>query len=130
AITSGKLNIGYTYTLTNYAAVSEDGLDGDQTYNSSATIGAVDLFSTVAGLPPGATVYGVRVVGAYRKDDAGTRQIANLVKTGTVQSAGATQNVGTSYQYLSDAFAVNPATGASWVTSDVNALEIGYEVIS
>ncbi len=130
AITSGKLNIGYTYTLTNYAAVSEDGLDGDQTYNSSATIGAVDLFSTVAGLPPGATVYGVRVVGAYRKDDAGTRQIANLVKTGTVQSAGATQNVGTSYQYLSDVFAVNPATGASWVTSDVNALEIGYEVIS
>lgn len=130
AITNNKLDIGYTYTLTNYAAVSEDGLDGDVSYNSSATVGAVDLFSTTAGLPSGATVYGVRVAGAYRKDDAGTRQIANLIKTGTTQSAGATQNVGTGYQYLSDLFAVNPASGSSWATTDVNALEIGYEVIS
>ena len=36
----------------------------------------------------------------------------------------------TSYQYLSDILAVNPATGASWLTTDVNALEIGYQVIS
>ena len=130
AITNDKLNIGYTYTLTNYAAVSEDGLDGDTSFNSSATVGATDLFATNAGLPAGATVYAVRLSGAYRKDDAGTRQIANLVKTGTVQSSGTTQNVGTSYQYLSDILAVNPATGASWLTTDVNALEIGYQVIS
>ena len=130
AITNDKLNIGYTYTLTNYAAISEDGLDGDTSFNSSATVSATDLFATNAGLPAGATVYAVRLSGAYRKDDAGTRQIANLVKTGTVQSSGATQNVGTSYQYLSDILAVNPATGASWLTTDVNALEIGYQVIS
>ena len=130
AIGNNKLNIGYNYTAVNYAAVSEDGFDGDVAFNSSATVGATDLFGTSAGLPSGAMVYGVRLVGAYRKDDAGTRQVANLIKSGTTQTAGATQNLGTSYQYLSDVFAINPATGASWAVTDVNALEIGYQVIS
>ncbi len=123
-------DIGFTYTVNNYAAVSEDGVDQDQTYNVSGTVGAIDLYGTNAGLPSGATVYGVQVCGVYRKDDAGSRSVANLIKSGATQTAGATKSIGTSYQYYSDLFATNPATGASWAVSDVNALEIGCEVVS
>lgn len=130
SLPSTYLDIGYTYTVTNYAAVSEDGVDQDQSYNVSGTAGAVDLYGTNAGLPSGATVYGVQVCGVYRKDDAGSRSVANLIKSGTTQAAGATRSIGTSYQYYADMFATNPATGASWAVSDVNALEIGCEVVS
>jgi hypothetical protein len=129
-IGNDKLDISYSMTYTNYGAVSEDSFDGDVAYNVSSSVGAIDLYTIAPGLPAGAKVYGVRLIGAYRKDDAGSRSIANLVKNGATQSVRSTQNLGTSYQYLSDVMAVDPTTGISWVTADVNALKIGSEVIS
>lgn len=125
--------ITVTYTLVpapNYGAVSEDYADGDSGYNSSATAGALDLFTTNPALPSGATVYAVKVQGEYRKDDAGTRSVYNLLKSGTIQANGPAHNLGTSYQVFGDIWVTDPNTSASWTTPAANAIGIGYEVAS
>lgn len=114
----------------NYTNVDETPANGDTDYNSSATVGATDTYG-YTDIPASATVKGVQVNVIARKDDAGTRTIAPVVRhsgtdyVGTAQSAGA----GT-YSDLLQLYEQNPGTSAAWVATDVNNAEFGAKIAS
>jgi len=64
-----------------------------------------------------------------RKDDAGTREIAQVCLSGSATEQGPTYSVGNSYQYYSDIIEVDPNTGAGWTASGVNAATFGVKEI-
>jgi len=104
--------------------------DGDDSYNFSSTPGATDRF-TFDALPSTITyVLAVQVVGAYRKDDAGTRIIQQVIGSASSEVLGAAFAIPQSYVYCYDMFTLDPSTGSSWQVSAVNGLHAGYSIAS
>ena len=94
--------------------------------NVSTTVGDTDTY-TVQPLPPSTTVVfavGVRTLAA--KDLAGPRSMQNKLTSGAATSAGVAVSLGTSPKYVRDNFGTDPATGAAWTVTAVNALKPGY----
>jgi hypothetical protein len=70
----------------------------------------------------------VQVTTVARKDDAGSRSLRAVLKSGAIMANGSTRVLGTSYALYDDRFEVDPATGAVWTKADVDALEAGVEL--
>ncbi len=70
----------------------------------------------------------VQVATAARKDDAGSRSLRALIRSGATTANGATRVLGTSYALYDDRFETDPATGTAWTKAGVDALEAGVEV--
>lgn len=111
----------------NYQAVSENPPDDDTSYVG----GESGRDSYACGDLPAATsaVKAIQVTARSRKDDAVSRSLAPSVRVGSTNYDAAAQGLATSYQAVSGVWSVDPATGAAWAVSAVNALEIG-EVLS
>jgi hypothetical protein len=117
---------------SNYARVNEVTPDGDTSYVLSSTVGQIDTYA-MADLP--ASVSSVKSIAAVhysRKDDAGSRSISSELRTGGTNYAGSTVfPLSTSYQYgWGGSWGVNPNTGIAWTLSDINAIEVGRQLIS
>jgi len=114
----------------NWNMVAETAFDGDTTYNRTNTAGAQDLLNFQALASTISQVIAVQATGAYRKEDAGSRTLANVLKSGSTTSVGATRSPDVSYLFFTDLFALDPNTSASWAVSAVNALQAGYKVVT
>jgi hypothetical protein len=116
---------------TNWQEVSEVQMDSDTSYNYSTTPTQEDILN-FGTLPAGvATVYGVQVTGAYRKDDAAVRTIKQLVKSGATTTYGANNNIpDVTYAYFVDLFILNPTTGVNWTVIGVNGMSAGYNLVA
>lgn len=113
---------------TNVEMVDEATYDGDTTYNADATSGNIDTFVFPGlGVGSGSKVYAVCPYAVARKDDAGTRSIAMVVRRGGTEYAGATMPLGTTYSIWQDFWEEDPDTAADWTVSGVNAGEYGYK---
>lgn len=115
---------------THYNLVDEVPPDGDASYVSSATAGNVDLYQLADLAAVSGNVYGVQVMAFARKDDAGTRTLAPVIKTGGVEYDGTTVGLGMTYAYLRDLWERNPQTAVPWTIADVNALQAGVKVVA
>lgn len=112
---------------SNYQNVDEAGShDSDTTYNSSSTPGQEDAFAVQDLSVTGGTVAAVELLTFARKDDAGTRQVAQVINLGGGRSQRATQTLSTSYAAIAEIFEVDPADNSTLTASKVNAAEIGY----
>lgn len=111
---------------TNWQEVDEPNADGDATYNSTATVGATDRFSFEAMSETVSNVLAVQVTGAYRKDDAGTRLVSQLLNSAGAEVTGAAYSIPQTYVYCCDLYTTDPATGAAWAVAAVNTLRAGY----
>lgn len=114
----------------NYSRVADATYDGDTSYVASATVGAQDTYTPGSLASTPSHIDAVQINVLARKDDATTRQIATILKTPSSTTAGATQNLGSSYTNFVDVYELNPDTGLPWTASDVAALKIGQKVIS
>jgi len=115
---------------SNFQCVDETSPNGDTDYVSDSVVGHKDLYA-MGNLPStSGTIKGIQVLSYDRKDDAGTRQIKNKIKSGATEADGATVTLGTSYVYVRDIFEHDPDTGAPWTPSGVNAIEAGTEIVS
>lgn len=114
---------------THYTLVDETTPNDDTDYLSTSTAGARD--TQVLGDLPSVTamvIAGVQQCVSARKDDAGTRQIKGLLKSGgTTQAGSVTHALTTSYKYYRQVTETDPATSAAWTEAAVNALEAGAE---
>lgn len=117
---------------TNYSQVAVDG--GDASYNSTATVGAEDLFM-LGALPSSVSqVLGVQVTGRYRNTDATAHTLTQRIKSGGADAPGvgflAPYALSTDYVFFSDIFAVDPGTGASWTLPALapGTIQIGYKL--
>jgi len=124
------INFVYNYTCDNCGEIGEQYCDNANTYNYSNTVGQQDSFTTDGTLSTNSIVYGVQVTGVFTKNDAGARAACNLIISGGTQSNGATTSLGTSYAGVTDIYAVDPNTSASWTPANVNAAKIGYKLVS
>jgi hypothetical protein len=112
----------------NWALVDETPPNSDTDYVSSSTIGDLDLytFSDLASLS--GDVYAVQTAIFARKDDAGTRSIAPVVRTDGTNAVGDNFPLSVSYSYNFQQFDLNPVDDTPWDIATVNAAEFGVEV--
>jgi hypothetical protein len=100
----------------------------DLAYNSSSTVGQEDLF-TMSALPvTPQSIATVVVTVLAQKSDSGARTLSTNLKSGSTDSASAAITIGTSMQFYSVNYDTDPATGAAWTASGVNAMKTGYSV--
>jgi len=117
---------------TNFSRVNEASgtfPDSDTTYNSDATVGHIDSYAYGDIDTTGTPVYGVQVNMYARKDDAGTRQIAPLIRQAGTDYVGTTVTVTSTYTYYSQLYNQDP-TAADWTAANVNADEFGVKTIA
>jgi hypothetical protein len=95
----------------------------DNTTNDKSTFTFQPLGATPSSIMCVQTVYDVR------KNDAGTRQVADYCYSGGTGVAGATNNPGNTYLMYTNVLAQDPHTSAAWTASGLNAAEFGVEEI-
>src|SRR5208337_4812890 len=82
---------------TNLSRINESQQNGDTSYNSSSTPGQEDLFSYAASISGLTGIVAVMLSIWQRKDDAGTRQTKQRVKSSSTYGDGATVNLSSTY---------------------------------
>lgn len=97
-------------------------------YNASSTVGASDLFALPALPPDLDAVLGLQVQTLASRDTAGTRALANVLKSGVITATGGAANLGTTPAAIKTIFALDPSTGAAWTVAAVNAAQPGYKI--
>lgn len=113
---------------THYLLVDES-TPNTTDYNESSTATNKDSYQMVnLGALASQTIYGVQVLGAVLKDDAGARSIKVGVRSSSTDSVSAAQAVTTSQFYYNNIHETNPATAVAWTESGVNAAEALFEV--
>jgi hypothetical protein len=111
----------------NYLLTDDASPDDDTTYVESSTTDQKDTYA-MTNLPSTAsTVHAVMVVANARKDDAGSRSIALVARSGSNETDSPDKTLNTTYGYFEHAFTTKPGGGA-WSSSDVDAMEIGVKV--
>lgn len=113
----------------NYTNVDETAFNGDTDYNYSGTVNQRDTYA-MQDLASGYAVKAVQVVMAARKDDAGSRSIATLVRQGSTDVVGTTVNLLDSYSFYTQPYDQDPSDSTAWTAAKVNSLEAGAKVIS
>ena len=128
-------NTGWTAnTGTKVSRVNEGATtytyDGDTGYIESATPDAKQTFTGAPLAVTSGTVHAVQLSTVARKDDAGLREIARVIRHGGTDYDGATQPaLGTSYVMTTELLPQDPAA-ADWTIASVNAAEWGVKVIT
>lgn len=117
-------------TGSNYQNVDDTTPDDDSTYNSAATAGDKDTFALGNLATTSGSVLGLVQVVRFRKDDAGSRSIATVVRTGATDYDGSTASSSTTYGYTRTLRETNPNTTSAWTISEVNGMEAGYKVVA
>lgn len=116
-----------TGAASNWEALSS--ADGDTSYVSSDVVGAKDLYQ-LPDLPVGAnSIAGVVQWAQWRKDDAGMRSAALTLRSGGVDSDGATVSLTNTHAGATRVVETDPASGVAFTPSDINAIQIGMTVV-
>lgn len=116
-----------TGAATNWQTQVDNPNDADTTYSAAASAPASDLFTCPSSPIGGATIYAVAVEIDARKDDAGTNEIDELIRSGgTTFAAGSPSPLTAGYQRFRRFWDLDPATAAAWTASNANAAQVGY----
>jgi hypothetical protein len=123
-------NYNVSGAASNYLAVDDPtDYDSDTTYTFGSNVADKDLYGMGNLVTTAGTVKMVNVNAVMRKDDAGTREAAILIKQAT-ESTRATNSLTTSYVIYSEAFTVDPTDSVAWTIATVNSLEVGTKIIT
>jgi|GEM_PF-4754787 len=120
----------------NFQAITQIGINqtgtrpnGDVAYLSDATPGDISDFAHTALTLTGA-VLGVAHLSYLRKDDAGTRQVAQVCISGATTEQSPPESLGNNYQYWVDFLDVDPHTASGWLTGNLNAATFGVKELT
>lgn len=114
---------------SNWQNVDDAAPNNDTDYNSSSTANQIDTFNRTSIAVTGA-ILAVKHTTTHRKDDVGTREIAQVCRSGTTDYVGSTKTCLSTYKPDSSIREVDPDTSAAWTESGLNAAEFGYKVIT
>jgi hypothetical protein len=112
----------------NYLLVDETAPNADTDYVQSSTSGDLDDYAFADMTHTPTSIFGIQVLVNAKKDDAGSRSVATLTRSGSTNYAGATQALGTSYTYYSDIRETDPDTAVAWTKAGFNAASHGVKV--
>ncbi len=112
----------------NFSRVNELLVDGDTSYVSSSTVGHEDLYALEdLGVAP-ESIFAVQVRVVARKDDAATRVLKSVLKSGATTTLGSDFFLSSSYTAHVDVYDTNPDTAAPWTKADIDALQVGQRI--
>lgn len=114
---------------SNYQCVDEATPNEDTDYVSSATPTQKDTY-VFGDIAAAGTPFGVQVGIRTRKDDAGSRSIAPVVRHGGSDYDGTTVSALDAHKYTFQIYEDNPGTGIPWTRDDVNNAEFGVKLIA
>lgn len=114
----------------NWQCVDEVAENGDTDYVSSATPGDIDTYGFTNLTPTSGTIKAVGIHMMARKDDAGVRTIAPVWRDSGVNNVGGNQNIGASYNYITQYYEKNPQTAAAATITEINADEYGVKEVA
>jgi hypothetical protein len=103
--------------------------NGDVAYISDATTNDISDFAITPLVLTG-VVLGVAHLSYLRKDDMGTRQVAQVCLSSGSTEQGATISLGNTYQYFADIIEVDPHTSTQFSVSGLNACSFGIKEIT
>lgn len=121
---------GSSPAATNWQSVLNSSLN-DTKYVYEATVGDRDTYTIDPNLNT-PNVFGFEVSGAYRMDDATQRVVKNSIITPGASTTvyGSDKYINQTYTFYQDIFEINPDTSVAYTGAEVNALEIGPEVVT
>jgi hypothetical protein len=110
-----------TGAANGYQAINEPSPDDDTSYIAADTLGDASEFA-LDNLPGGiSNIAALVAVGRMRKTDAGDGNVQMSLVSGASVTAGEDRPITEAYTYWQDVFELDPATGAPWTPSAVNA---------
>jgi hypothetical protein len=124
-----NLTRGGTDSGNNWDQVNEAAPNDDTDYNSSATAGDKDTYAFTDLVTISGVVYGVQIIARVRKDDAGSRTVATVARSGATEADGPTVGLGTAYVNIFDVRENKPG-GSGWTLAEVNGAQFGIKVVS
>lgn len=115
---------------TNVSRVQETTMDSDTTYNATATLNNVDLFTHGSlGSTPN-TIFCGKVQSFVRKEDVAIHTVRTKLVSGATTANGTSRGITTIYQAQEDYYPTDPNTALAWTGANVNGTTIGYELVS
>jgi hypothetical protein len=111
-----------------YTAINEADPDGNTSYLASGTPGDTKTFVKTALAATPSFVKAVAVDLWVTKDDAASRAIASVLRSGGVNQIGASKGVPSSVTCLQTISATDPNTGGVWGPASGAAVEVGFQV--
>lgn len=114
---------------SDYQCVDEANPNDDTDYISSATAAEASNF-TFPDITGTATIKATQVCMYARKDNAGSRNIMEICRSGGSDYDGTSQAIGDSYLFYREIRETNPKTASAWDIASVNAAEFGVELVS
>ena len=115
---------------TDEECVDETAPNSDTDYISTATPADKESFA-FAALGITGNVKAVQTSLFARKDDAGSRTIRELCRSGGTNYVGASASIGDTYLYYCEIREINPdGAPAAWSVAGVDAAEFGVELVS
>jgi len=102
--------------------------DDDTSFVQASTVGNRDSYTFNSLSVLSASVFAVRTNLYARKDDAGTRKIAAVVRRAGVDYDGADASLSTGYSFFTEIRETDPSTSAAWTVGGVNNAEFGVKV--
>lgn len=116
-------------STSNYANVGKFAPNA-ATYNYSGTVGNIDLFNITDLTVTPASIVGVTTKNVMLKSDSNPRVGQTVIKSSSTTTTGATYNLSTTYTACVDFWPTDPATSSAWISSGIDALQVGYKVAS
>jgi hypothetical protein len=110
---------------SNADCVGEAQQDAASSYVFSSTNGQADLYGIGALSVLPANTIGITTRGLFQKTDAGTRNTTVQVKSGSTTVQGASTALTTSWSWVARNDVVDPNTGAAWIATAVNGVQVG-----
>ncbi len=119
---------GLIINISNFGNVSEVAMDSNVSYNIDAVLNDEDLLNFAALPLLIDMIAAIQLTFCARKDEAGDRALAASLKVGGAHVYGSDKHLGTSYQYYTELWELNPDTSSPWDVSSVNGLSGGYKI--
>jgi hypothetical protein len=114
----------------NWSCVDETQPDGDASVVTTAVAGEIDLYECEDVSIGSGQVWAVQTNFYAKKQDAGTREIAPVVRQGGANYVGTQKALSLgSYVQYSQLWVTDP-TGAAWSVAKVNADEFGVKLVT
>jgi hypothetical protein len=136
SFTGGSVQSGLTGTLAFQSIVQTGAINkigtrpnGDVAYISDSTTNDISDFA-ITPLTLTGVILGLGHFSYMRKDDLGTRQVAQVCLSSGSTEQGATISLGNVYQYWQDYIEVDPHTSTQFSVSGLNASSFGIKEIS
>lgn len=125
---SSQLTGSDANSTDNYLLVDDTTPDDDTTYVESSTAAQKDTYAFPAMSHTPSSVFGLQVSMMSKKDDAGARSIASVIRSGGSDTDGTSQALSTSYVNYVQISETDPNTAAAWTKTGFGNAEFGVKV--